>query len=233
MFRALVLAALAVVSVTLFGDPRPSIARAHQADAGSPPVAAIAASPTTPPSDLLELPITDAPAAAEPVAVEVPAAEPVAAAAVETPVAPDTSVAAAQPVQAAAVVTAPAPVVVAAPPPAACPSTWLCYPRVGIAGPIVPYNDCSAGTDVGTAIRAITCVSPTYFAAHAYTQFGRITGWQAGDIVFAYGVRYVLYSGFTQGSCVTPIRAIAALSLQTSLSTNNCGPVLVLQGRPG
>jgi len=123
------------------------------------------------------------------------------------------------------------------PPPAApvatCPSTWFCYPRLGISGPIVPYSDCSAATDVGTAIRAITCVSPTYLAGHAYTQFGRLTGWRAGDIVFAYGVRYFIIDGFSQGSCAIPARALAPLSLQTSLSSANCGPVLVVQGRPG
>jgi hypothetical protein len=100
-------------------------------------------------------------------------------------------------------------------------------------GTIVPYNDCTGKTDVGTAIRSITCVSPTYLAAHAYTQFGRIAGWRAGDVVFAYGARYVIVDGFTQQGCVPPARAIAPLSLQTSLTPATCGPILVVQARPG
>jgi hypothetical protein len=128
------------------------------------------------------------------------------------------------------------PVAPVAPPPAmpaTCAVSQFCYPRVGIVGTIVPYNDCTGKTDVGTAIRSITCVSPTYLAAHAYTQFGRIAGWRAGDIVFAYGARYVIVDGFTQQGCVPPARAIAPLSLQTSLTPATCGPILVVQARPG
>jgi len=117
--------------------------------------------------------------------------------------------------------------------PATCPVNQLCYPRVGIAGPIVPYNDCTGTTDVGTAIRSLTCVSPTYFAAHAYTQFGRIAGWRAGDVVFAYGARYMVVDAFTQPGCVPPARAVAPLSMQTSLTPALCGPILVVQARPG
>lgn len=116
--------------------------------------------------------------------------------------------------------------------PEVCPANYFCYSRVGIAGPIVPYNDCSAATDVGTAIRSLTCVSPRYLAAHAYTQFGRITGWRAGDVVTANGVRYVLYDAYTQRSCDYPARPLAPLSLQTSLTASICGMVLVVQGRP-
>jgi hypothetical protein len=134
-----------------------------------------------------------------------------------------------------AVVVAPVRVAPVAPPaaPATCPANQFCYPRVGIAGPIVPYNDCSGSTDVGTAIRSLTCVSPTFLAAHAYTQFGRIAGWRAGDVVFAYGTRYLVVDAYTQGGCVPPARAIAPLSLQTSLTSANCGPILVVQARPG
>jgi hypothetical protein len=117
--------------------------------------------------------------------------------------------------------------------PATCPADQFCYPRVGIAGPIVPYNDCSGSTDVGTAIRSLTCVSPTYFAAHAYTQFGRIAGWRAGDVVFAYGARYTVVDAFTQPGCVPPARAVAPLSMQTSLTPAMCGPILVVQARLG
>jgi hypothetical protein len=135
----------------------------------------------------------------------------------------------------------PEPVVEVAPPPvaprpvvpAACAVNQFCYPRVGIAGTIVPYNDCTGQTDVGRAIRSITCVSPTYLAAHAYTQFGRIAGWRAGDVVFAYGTRYIIVDGFTQQGCVPPARAIAPLSMQTSLTPATCGPILVVQARPG
>jgi hypothetical protein len=134
----------------------------------------------------------------------------------------------------------PEPVVEVAPRPAAapyvpptCAPNQFCYPRVGIAGTIVPYSDCTGKTDVGTAIRSITCVSPMYLAAHAYTQFGRIAGWRAGDVVFAYGARYVVVDGFTQQGCVPPARAIAPLSLQTSLTPATCGPILVVQARPG
>ena len=126
------------------------------------------------------------------------------------------------------------PVIPVAPPqPSVCPANYFCYPRVGIAGPIVPYSDCSGTTDVGAAIRNLTCVSSTYLAAHAYTQFGRIAGWRAGDIVFALGTRYVLVDAFTQPGCVLAARAYAPLSLQTSLTATHCGPVLVVQGRPG
>lgn len=126
-----------------------------------------------------------------------------------------------------------APVAVAPAMPATCAANQFCYPRVGIVGTIVPYNDCTGTTDVGTSIRSIVCVSPNYLAAHAYTQFGRIAGWRAGDVVFAYGSRYVVYDGFTQNGCVPPARSIAPLSLQTSLTPATCGPILVVQARPG
>jgi hypothetical protein len=76
-------------------------------------------------------------------------------------------------------------------------------------------------------------VSRTYLAAHAYTQFGRIGGWRAGDVVFAYGTRYIVFDAFTQQGCAPPARAIAPLSLQTSLTSATCGPILVVQARPG
>ena len=214
----------------------------------------VAASSVMPGADVLEAPhlgapaaaaTADSPEAAGPVGAAANAAAEVPAAAPAEPappaVAAPTEQPAPRPVQAALVapVVAPAapaaPVAIAPPPPPppACPATWFCYPRVGIAGPIVPYGDCSAATDVGTAIRSITCVSPTYLAGHAYTQMGLLTGWRAGDIVFAYGTRYIVTGGFTQGSCVAPAHALAPLSMQTSLSTTDCGPVLVVQGRPG
>ena len=120
---------------------------------------------------------------------------------------------------------------VAPPQPTVCPANFFCYPRVGIAGPVVPYDDCTGSTDVGTAIRSLTCLSSTYLAAHAYTQFGRIAGWQAGDIVILRGTRYVLVDAFTQPGCVAPARTHGSLSLQTSLTSAHCGPIMVIQGR--
>ena len=153
-------------------------------------------------------------------------------AAVESP-APIEAPAAVAPEPEPAPVVAVAPRQTPAPPVAAtCAANQFCYPRVGIAGTIVPYNDCTGKTDVGTAIRSIVCVSPTYLAAHAYTQFGRIAGWRVGDVVFAYGTRYVIFDGFTQQGCVPPARTIAPLSMQTSLTPATCGPILVVQARP-
>jgi hypothetical protein len=124
---------------------------------------------------------------------------------------------------------APAPVAVAAP--AACPSSWFCYPRLGIAGPIVPYSDCKGATDVGASIRALTCIAQLWLAAHAWTQFGRITGWRAGDVVFAYGRAYTVTGAVVARSCESPPQPYAPLSLQTSLGPAVCGPVLVVQAR--
>jgi hypothetical protein len=127
-------------------------------------------------------------------------------------------------------VSTPAPV---APPPApaTCPTTWFCYPRLGIAGPIVPYTDCSGSTDVGTAIRSYSCLSDHYLMGHAYTQFGKVTRWVAGDVVFAWGQRYTVRGAVTQQSCSAPTVALAPLSMQTSLTSNSCGAVLVVQAR--
>jgi len=123
-----------------------------------------------------------------------------------------------------------APVVAALAPPT-CPATWFCYPRLGIAGPIVPYTDCSGSTDVGTAIRSYSCLSDHYLMGHAYTQFGRVTQWAAGDLVFAWGQRYSVSGAVTQQSCATPTAALAPLSMQTSLTSKSCGAVLVVQAR--
>jgi len=128
-------------------------------------------------------------------------------------------------------VPAAAPLAVVAPQPAACPATFFCYPRLGISGLIVPYNDCSGTTDVGTAIRRLTCVrAGIWLAGHAYTQFGGITGYRAGDVVFVLGQRFEITGATVQRSC-EPVGAIAALSLQTSLESSTCGRVLVVQGR--
>ena len=86
---------------------------------------------------------------------------------------------------------------------------------------------------MGTRIRSLSCVSDHYLAAHAYTQFGRIWGWRAGDVVYAYGERFVVYDAFSQEGCVKPARALAPLSMQTSLTPRLCGPILVVQARRG
>jgi len=225
--RSFAWAAFAVGLLALFGAPHIGVAPIHETRA----VEIESVSSGVPETDLLVANIESR------AAIE-PAAPVLAAAATEPPAAPDTAAAApAQPDQVAASPAEAAPVarvVVAAralPQAATCPVNQFCYPRVGIAGPIVPYGDCTGSTDVGTAIRSLTCLSSTYLAAHAYTQFGRIAGWRAGDIVFAHGVRYVIFDAFTQPGCVVAARPIAPLSLQTSLTSATCGPILVVQGR--
>ena len=228
-WAAIAVGLLAVIGATTsFASPRIGVYPTHETGA----IEVESASSGLPDPDVLEVASIASRAAIE------PATPVLAAAATEPPAAPDSAAAApAQPEQVAASPAEAAPVAhvaVAAPvsPPAAmCPVSQFCYPRVGIAEPIVPYSDCTGATDVGTAIRSLTCLSPTYLAAHAYTQFGRIAGWRAGDIVFAYGVRYVLVDAFTQPGCVVPARPIAPLSLQTSLTSATCGPILVVQGR--
>lgn len=225
--RSFAWAALAVGLLALFGAPHIGVAPVHETRA----VEIDSANSGVPYTDLLEEANIQSRTAIEPAAL-------VLAAAATEPAAPDSAAAApAQPEQVAASPAEAAPVArvaVAAralPQAATCPVNQFCYPRVGIAGPIVPYGDCTGSTDVGTAIRSLTCLSPTYLAAHAYTQFGRIAGWRAGDIVFAHGVRYVIFDAFTQPGCVAAARPIAPLSLQTSLTSATCGPILVVQGR--
>ena len=113
----------------------------------------------------------------------------------------------------------------------ACPATWFCFPRVGLAGPIVPYSDCSGSTDVGTAIRSYTCLSDHWLMGHAYTSFGLIRQWVPGDVVYAYGNKYTLTAALVQSACAAPVFPLAPLSLQTSLTSQACGQVLVVQGR--
>jgi len=211
MHRRFAWAAFVVGLLALIGAPRMGVAPVRETGA----VEFESASPAARDPDLFEAAIVSS------AAIE-PATPVLAVAATEPPVA---SPAEPEPVARAAVAAR------AAPPAATCPVDQFCYPRVGIAGPIVPYDDCTGSTDVGTAIRSLTCLSPTYLAAHAYTQFGRIAGWRAGDIVFAHGVRYVIFDAFTQPGCVVAARPIAPLSLQTSLTSATCGPILVVQGR--
>ena len=111
------------------------------------------------------------------------------------------------------------------------PGLWFCYPRLGISGAIVPYTDCSGSTDVGTQIRSFSCLSDRYLMAHAYTQFGKLTGWQAGDVVIAYGQQFTVTGAFVQSACTQPRLPLAPLEMQTSLTPNACGDVLVVQAR--
>jgi hypothetical protein len=114
---------------------------------------------------------------------------------------------------------------------ATCQATWFCYPRLGIAGPILPYTDCSGSTDVGTAIRSYNCLSDFYLVGHAYTQFGLVRQWAAGDVVFAWGKRFTVTGAITQQACGAPSFPLAPLSMQTSLTSSACGAVLVVQAR--
>ena len=196
---------------------------AAAADA-QPPVPVATAEPTVDPAPVEAPPATVASTEAAP-AAPAPAA----------PVAPAQSVPA--PVTRPAATPAPtvAPVTPPAPPPPAptpttCPATWFCYPRLGIAGAIIPYTDCGGTTDIGTSIRSFACLPPLYLMGHAYTQFGLITQWRAGDVVFANGRQYTISGAFTQSSCQAPARVPAPLSLQTSLTSTGCGSVLVVQG---
>ncbi len=116
-------------------------------------------------------------------------------------------------------------------PPASCPSDWFCYPRLGIAGPIVPYADCGGKTDVGGSIREFTCLESLYLMGHAYTRFGGIAAWRAGDLVTAHGQTFTITGAVTARSCEPAPVPLAALSLQTSLTPNACGAVLIVQGR--
>ncbi len=185
------------------------------------PVTTATAEPTVEPAAAETPPATVASTEAAPVA--------------PAPVAPTPVVAAPAPVRPAATPgPTVAPVAPPAPPPPAptpttCPATWFCYPRLGIAGAIVPYTDCSGSTDIGTSIRSFACLPPLYLMGHAYTQFGLITQWRAGDIVFANGRQYTISGAFTQSSCQAPAREPTALSLQTSLTSTGCGSVLVVQ----
>ena len=115
--------------------------------------------------------------------------------------------------------------------PATCPANWFCYPRLGVAGPIIPYADCSGSTDVGTSIRSYTCLSERYLMGHAYTSFGLVRQWVSGDVVYAYGKAFTVTGAITQSACSAPTFPLAPLSLQTSLTSNACGQVLVVQAR--
>jgi hypothetical protein len=119
---------------------------------------------------------------------------------------------------------------IAQPVPFSCASTF-CYPRLGISAPLVPYSDCGGTTDLGSSIRLHMCLPATYIVAHAYTDFGRIVGWQAGDVVFVNGTRFTITGAVRQPGCVALTQPQTRLSLQTSLTTSDCGPILIVQGR--
>lgn len=160
--------------------------------------------------------------------------------------APSTASATAEPIVAAPMAAAPAaapkaavlvaaapkaaaPIVQVAVPVATCPADWFCYPRLGVRGPIVPYSDCTGATDVGTSIRSFACLSPNYVMGHAYTQFGKVTQWHAGDVVWANGRSFTVFGAVIGRSCEPALMPLAPLSMQTSLSPNKCGDVLIVQ----
>jgi hypothetical protein len=154
--------------------------------------------------------------------------------AVSTPAptdAPAVAAAAAAPSEESAPVAAPV-FVAAVSAPQSCPATFFCYPRLGIAGPVISYNDCSGATDVGTSIRQLTCIrGGIWLAGHAYTQFGRIGGFRVGDVVLVRGQRFEITGSVVHHACDVMTGAVAPLSLQTSLDNDRCGQVLVLQAR--
>ena len=196
-------------------------------------IAVITASfPTATPHGAAVVTVSTAPLAAEdrvapeprgrPVIVAVPTPAPT-----ETPM-PATPEPAAPP--AAGPVVAGPPVV--APAPQSCPASFFCFPRLGIAGQIVPYDDCSGTTDVGAAIRQLLCVRDgIWLAGHAYSAFGRITGFRVSDVVFVRGQRFEITGSSVQRACAPAAGPVAPLSLQTSLEAVTCGRVLVVQGR--
>ena len=94
-----------------------------------------------------------------------------------------------------------APMAQVAVPVATCPADWFCYPRLGVRGPIVSYSDCTGATDVGTSIRSFACLSPSYIMGHAYTHFGKISQWHAGDVVWANGHSFTVTGAVIGHSC--------------------------------
>ena len=239
ILRALALASTMVALGAAAAGPDPSFVSSASHPLLEPGASVSAAgSEPAPEPDVLEAGIvslapTPAEAAAVPTAA--PSAEP---SSVPAPSSAPEPTRTAEPTRAADPTAAPASTAAANARPAATPApafncgvTAFCYPRLGIAGPIVPYGDCTGESDVGTQIRAISCVSDYYLAGHAYTQFGRIRYWRAGDVVYAYGERFVVYGALTEDGCITPTWELAPLSLQTSLTSRTCGPILVVQAR--
>ena len=142
--------------------------------------------------------------------------------------APARPVAAVRPVVAAAI-----PVVTrATPKPYVCPDTWFCYPKLGIAGPVVPYSDCTATIDIGEAIRRYTCAPGVYLMGHAYTDFGYIRAYQIGDAVIYAGKTFFITSASEAMACQPMAAEQSPLSLQTSLTFERCGKTLVLHAIP-
>ncbi len=189
------------------------------------PVAVVATAPTPAARETVSSVTVDQRVAPEPRGRPV-----VVVAATPEPTATPTAAPVAVTTAAAPVAAAPAvPVIALAMP---CPATWFCYPRLGVAGPIVSYDDCSGATDVGLGIRQLTCIGGgIWLAGHAYTQFGRIVGFRIGDVVAVRGLRFEITASEVHHACEAMTGPVAPLSLQTSLDANRCGRVLVVQGR--
>jgi hypothetical protein len=131
------------------------------------------------------------------------------------------------------VVVAAVPVVArATPKPFVCPDTWFCYPKLGLAGPVVPYSDCTATIDIGDAIRRYTCAPGIYLMGHAYTDFGFIRAYQIGDAVIYAGKTFLITSASEAMACQPMAAEQSPLSLQTSLTFERCGKTLVLHAIP-
>ena len=120
----------------------------------------------------------------------------------------------------------------ATPAPYICPDTWFCYPKLGIAGPVVPYSDCTATIDIGEAIRRYTCAPGIYLMGHAYTDFGFIRAYQIGDSVIYAGKTFLITSASDAMACQPMAAEQSPLSLQTSLTFTRCGKTLVLHAIP-
>src|SRR5258706_9954526 len=214
--RRLILLALVIAGSALVATKTPT-------DVAAPAEIAPSAAPADPVA--LEARVDPEPRGRRDIATSTPDPTEAPAAASEAPAVPT-----AAPLRVVAPVAPVAPA--ATPAPQACAQSFFCYPRLGIAGPIITYDDCSGATDVGLAIRQLTCVhAGIWLAGHAYTQFGRLTGFQVGDEVFVRGRRVVITRGSVRRSCEPTTQAIAPLSLQTSLESSTCGRGLVVQGR--
>lgn len=128
------------------------------------------------------------------------------------------------------VTTTPAPTAT----PFACPAVEFCYERLEVFGEVEPYTDVTGREEIGTGIRSLPGF-PLFFAAHAYTQFGRIRDWRIGDVVIAYGHRYTVYDALQARCSDSTVEQLIAqgygpVFMQTSLGTG-CGAVLVVVAR--
>ena len=120
------------------------------------------------------------------------------------------------------------------PTPFSCDGAVFCYPALGIAGDVTVYDDASGQSDIGLGIRSLAKY-PTYLVGHAWSPFGRIVAWHAGDTIELRGVSYTVYDA-VHWSCGASIEALIASGatgpvwMQTSLAPG-CGETLVVMAR--